>query len=68
MAVPRKKVSRARRGKRRSGWRLAPVNLVEDKQSGQLHRPHHMLPRSGLYRGRQILRPKEAGESEAKDS
>jgi large subunit ribosomal protein L32 len=31
---------------------------VEDKDSGELRRPHHIDLKSGMYRGRQVLKPK----------
>ena len=62
MAVPRKKVSRARRGKRRSGHSQARAVWTEDQASGELHRPHHMIPATGAWRGRIILPPKIKGE------
>lgn len=55
MAVPRKKVSRMKRGSRRSADALAAEVYVEDKDSGNLRRPHHIDLKSGKYRGRQIL-------------
>lgn len=55
MAVPRKKVSRMKRGFRRSADALRPEIYVEDKDSGNLRRPHHIDLKSGKYRGRQIL-------------
>jgi large subunit ribosomal protein L32 len=55
MAVPRKKVSRMKRGTRRSADALTAPNYVEDKESGDLRRPHHIDLKSGKYRGRQIL-------------
>lgn len=55
MAVPRKKVSRMKRGFRRSADALAVETYVEDKDSGNLRRPHHIDLKSGKYRGRQIL-------------
>jgi large subunit ribosomal protein L32 len=55
MAVPRKKVSRMKRGTRRSADALAAEVYVEDKDSGNLRRPHHIDLKSGKYRGRQIL-------------
>jgi large subunit ribosomal protein L32 len=55
MAVPRKKVSRMKRGTRRSADALTPPAYVEDKESGELRRPHHIDLKSGKYRGRQIL-------------
>jgi large subunit ribosomal protein L32 len=32
---------------------------VEDKDSGELRRPHHVDLKTGLYNGKQILTPKE---------
>jgi large subunit ribosomal protein L32 len=58
MAVPRKKMSKSRIGMRRSGHQLATVTWVEDKKSGELHRPHHIDLKSGTYKGRQVLTPK----------
>jgi large subunit ribosomal protein L32 len=55
MAVPRKKMSKSRIGLRRSGHKMATVTWVEDKKSGELHRPHHVDLKSGMYKGRQVL-------------
>lgn len=59
MAVPKRKVSRMKRGNRRSADALASPTYVEDKESGELRRPHHIDLKSGKYRGRQILEVKE---------
>jgi large subunit ribosomal protein L32 len=59
MAVPKRKVSRMKRGFRRSADALSSPAYVEDKDSGELRRPHHIDLKSGKYRGRQILEPKE---------
>lgn len=59
MAVPKKKVSRMKRGFRRSADALAQPTYVEDKDSGELRRPHHVDLKTGMYRGRQILQPKD---------
>jgi large subunit ribosomal protein L32 len=59
MAVPKRKVSRMKRGFRRSADALSSPTYVEDKDSGELRRPHHIDLKSGKYRGRQILEPKE---------
>ena len=58
MAVPRKKVSPMKRGFRRSHDSLQAPAYVEDKESGELRRPHHVDLKTGKYRGRQILEPK----------
>jgi len=48
-----------KRGFRRSADALKPEAYVEDKDSGELRRPHHIDLKSGKYRGRQILEPKD---------
>lgn len=55
MAVPKRKVSRSKRGMRRAASALKPEAYIEDKDSGELRRPHHVDPRTGMYKGRQIL-------------
>jgi len=59
MAVPKRKVSPSRRGNRRAADALKAPSYVEDKDSGELRRPHHIDLKTGMYRGRQILEPKE---------
>jgi large subunit ribosomal protein L32 len=58
MAVPKRKVSRMKQGQRRSHDALVAPTYVEDKNSGELRRPHHIDLKTGMYRGRQILTPK----------
>jgi large subunit ribosomal protein L32 len=60
MAVPKRKTSRMKRGFRNSPDALKAPAYVEDKDSGELRRPHHIDLKSGKYRGRQILEPKDA--------
>ena len=59
MAVPRRKTSPSRRGMRRSADAIKTPTYVEDKDSGELRRPHHLDLKTGMYRGRQVLTPKE---------
>lgn len=59
MAVPKKKISKSRRNMRRAHDALQAPAYVEDKDSGELRRPHHIDLKSGMYRGRQILEPKD---------
>ena len=58
MAVPKRKTSPMKRGFRRSADALSAPIYVEDKDSGELRRPHHVDLKSGMYRGRQILAAK----------
>ena len=59
MAVPMKKVSRMKRGNRRSADALKQPTYVEDKETGELHRPHHIDLKTGMYNGRQVIEPKD---------
>jgi large subunit ribosomal protein L32 len=59
MAVPRRKTSPSRRGMRRSADALKKPTYVEDKDSGELRRPHHLDLKTGMYKGRQVLKPKK---------
>lgn len=62
MAVPKKKVSPSRRDMRRSHHALTPTNVVEDKDTGEFRRPHHVDLKTGMYKGRQVLIRKEKTE------
>lgn len=44
-----------KRGMRRSHDALSAPTYVEDKDSGERRRPHHIDLKSGKYRGRQVL-------------
>ena len=55
MAVPKSKITPSRRGMRRSHDRLKGNTYIEDADSGELRRPHHIDLKTGMYRGRQIL-------------
>ena len=59
MAVPKRKTSKSRRNKRRSHHRIVSPNIIEDKKSGEYRLSHHLDLKTGIYKGRQILDPKE---------
>jgi large subunit ribosomal protein L32 len=59
MAVPKRKVSRMKRGNRRAHDALSSPAYVEDKESGELRRPHHIDLKTGKYRGRQVIDVKD---------
>ena len=58
MAVPKKKTTPSRRGMRRSHDSLDAPTYIEDRESGELRRPHHIDLKSGRYRGRQVVEPR----------
>ena len=59
MAVPKRKTTRSRAGKRRSHLKFSTKNIIEDKKSGEYRLSHHLDLKTGFYKVRQILDPKE---------
>lgn len=54
MAVQKSRVTRSRRGMRRSHDGLTKPTLSVDAATGETHRRHHVSP-DGYYKGRQII-------------
>ena len=59
MAVPKRKTSVSRKKMRRSHHKISSINIIEDKKSGEYKLSHHIDLKTGMYRGRQVLDPKE---------
>ena len=56
MAVPKNKVSKATRDKRRANWKLTAPNLVECPQCHELKMPHRVCPNCGQYKGKEVIK------------
>jgi large subunit ribosomal protein L32 len=57
MAVPKRKVSKARRDKRRSSvWKLEAPALSKCTQCGELKLPHRVCPACGYYKGKEVVK------------
>lgn len=54
MAVQKSKVTRSRRGQRRSHDSLSGPTLSIDPTSGETHRRHHVSA-DGFYRGKKVV-------------
>ena len=39
--------------------KISQKNIIEDKKSGEYRLSHHLDPKTGFYKGRQVLEPKE---------
>ena len=56
MAVPKGKVSKARRDKRRSShWKLKTPGIIACPNCGAYHLPHRVCRACGQYKGREVL-------------
>jgi len=55
MAVPKRKTTPSKRNMRRSHHRVSPVNIIEDKKSGEYKLSHHIDLKTGFYNGKKIL-------------
>jgi large subunit ribosomal protein L32 len=55
MAVPKSKISRSRRGQRRSHDSLKKINSSECSNCGEMKLSHNICPGCGYYAGREVL-------------
>lgn len=58
MAVPKRRVSKARGRKRFAHWKITAVQTIRCRQCGERHRPHVVCPYCGYYKNRQVTEPK----------
>ena len=60
MAVPKRKVSKARRDKRRSShWKLDMPGMVKCPHCGEYVLSHRVCKACGYYNGKQVLKVNE---------
>ena len=57
MAVPKRRVSKARRDKRRSNvWKMDAPERVKCPTCGEYTRPHRICQSCGFYKGKEIVK------------
>jgi large subunit ribosomal protein L32 len=56
--LPKRKLSKARKGRRRSHDALTAMNLVACSQCGKMRPPHQVCPHCGHYRGETVVEMK----------
>jgi large subunit ribosomal protein L32 len=69
MAVPKKKISKSKRGNRRAGngaKKLSFPNITVDSVTGEDKIAHHVSP-SGYYNGKKVVEEKEVEANETED-
>ena len=54
-ALPKRKISKGRRDRRRSHLALKRANLVPCPQCHELRLPHHVCPSCGSYKGAEVI-------------
>jgi len=59
MALPKRKISKSRRGKRRAHQRLGLANLSTCPQCNEPKLPHRVCPNCGYYKGRAVIKTEE---------
>ena len=55
MAVPKHKMSKSRRDKRRTHQKIEGLNLSTCPECGEPAQPHHSCPSCGAYKGRTVV-------------
>ena len=68
MAVPKKRVSKARRGLRRSHTHVKVLAHAACSHCGEQKLPHHRCSKCGMYNGRQIGRAVTSSQKEDSDT
>ena len=53
--LPKRKVSKGRRDRRRAHDALKALNLVQCSNCGHLRRSHTVCPHCGFYKGREVI-------------
>ena len=59
MAVPKRKTSKSRKGKRRAHWKLAAPGMTRCSHCNQLKMPHSVCQNCGYYAGREVIKIEE---------
>jgi large subunit ribosomal protein L32 len=56
VAVPKRKMSKARTGRRKAQWKLEAPPIVECPRCHEPKAPHRACPSCGYYRTRQVIK------------
>lgn len=60
MAVPRSRMSNARKNSKRAHHAKKPKNCASCSNCGSMRLPHHVCPSCGYYNNRSVLKKEEA--------
>ena len=59
MAVPKRRISKTRKRKRRTNWKLAGPSMTKCSHCGQAKTPHSVCSNCGFYAGREVIKVEE---------
>jgi large subunit ribosomal protein L32 len=57
--LPKRKLSKGRRDRRRSQDALVATHLVQCSNCGEMRLPHTVCPKCGYYQGREVVSKEE---------
>lgn len=58
MAVPKRKTTKSKRNMRRAHDAISSDQWVEDQNTGEAKRRHHIDLKTGTYKGKQVIEGK----------
>ena len=59
MAVPKEKVSKARRNSRKANWKISTPSIMECPHCHEVKEPHKVCKHCGYYDGEEVVVKKE---------
>lgn len=62
MAVPFRKTSKTRKRMRRTHYKISANEMTKCPKCGETIRPHRVCPKCGSYKGKEVIKTKEAAE------
>ncbi|MDP3955235.1 MAG: 50S ribosomal protein L32 [bacterium] len=57
-ALPKRRISTMRQGKRRAAIKLSLIRTVACANCGEPRQTHRVCPKCGFYNGREVIKPK----------
>jgi large subunit ribosomal protein L32 len=61
--LPKRKISKGRRDRRRAHDSLTAANLVQCSNCGEMRLPHTVCSKCGFYQGREIIEVKKEAKN-----
>ena len=59
MAVPKEKVSKARRDSRKANWKISTPSIVECPHCHEVKQPHKVCAKCGVYKNETVINKEE---------